>query len=265
MQRSLAVSIALLATVLFSPAKTRQKASKLEPADQRSAATSPRDLSGVWLFDEKVYHDDPRLFLMPDEVVPPMTPWAQQLYDATRPGSKVGTGDSDNDPILRCDPPGFPRIANGREGPFEIIEIPGRILILYEWYEERRQIWMDGRSLPTDPDPTWYGYSIGHWEGDTLVVDSNGFNDKSWLDGNGHPHSSAMRVEERYQRVDHDTLYLTIKIDDPKAYTKAWVSTKPKIFKLRPKLELMQLPCVPDEEESFLKSVREPAAANKSK
>ena len=150
-------------------------------------------------------------------------------------------------------------------GPFEIVAVPGRILILYEDFQARRQIWMDGRPLPSDPDPTWYGYSVGKWDGDTLVVDTIGFNDKTWLDGDGHPHSDAMRIEERYRRVSQDTLELTMKIDDPKAYAKPWLSTEPKIFKLRPKLELMELPCVPENEENFLKTVREPAAPKPTK
>ena len=82
----------------------------------------------------------------------------------------------------------------------------------------------------------WYGHSVGHWEGDTLVVESIGFNDKSWMDGAGHPHSEAMHVVERYRRVDHDTLELTMTIDDPKAYTKPWLSKSPKTFKLAPKV-----------------------------
>ena len=255
----------LLAIVSFSSARPAHSSGRSKAAEEQAAPTSSHDLSGVWLFDANLYHSDPSLYTMPSDVVPPMTPWGQKQYASAMPGSKVGTGAMDNDPILRCDPPGLPRIATGREGPFEIIQIPGRILILYEWYHEQRQIWMDGRPLPNDPDPTWYGYSVGRWEGDTLIVDTIGFNDKSWLDGNGHPHSDAMQIEERYRRVNHDTLDLTFKITDPKAYTQPWVSTKPKVFKLQPKLELMQLPCVPEEEQAFFNNIREPAAQKKDK
>ena len=137
---------------------------------------------------------------------------------------------------------------------------------MYEDFDEHRQIWTDGRDLPKDPDPSWYGYSVGKWDGDTLVVDTIGFNNKSWIDGNGHPHSDEMHVVERYRRVDHDTLELTMTIDDPKAYTKRWVSRSPKTFKLAPKVgpkaEVMELLCVPEDEEAFRKTVREPAASN---
>ena len=179
------------------------------------------------------------------------------------PGSKAGTGDNDNDPVLHCDPIGFPRIMG--PGPFEIVQIPGKMLMLFEDQLTRRQIWTDGRPLPKDPDPTWYGYSVGKWEGDTLVVDTTGINDRSWLDGGGHPHSDLIHVTERFRRPNHDTLELTLTIDDPKAYTKPWVGTEPKIYKLRPKLELLESPCVPEDEESFLKAVREPASTKPNK
>lgn len=265
MRRVLAGLAALLAAVSLPLATPARNSQESKSAKEQASPSPARDLSGVWLFDTDFYHNDPKLYEVPSEVIPPMTPWGQKRFATAMPGSKVGTGAVDNDPILRCDPPGLPRIATGRGGPFEIVQIPGRILILYEWYHERRQVWMDGRPLPKDPDPTWYGYSVGRWEGNTLVVDTIGFNDKSWLDASGHPHSDAMRIEERYQRVNHDTLDLTFKITDPKAYTEPWVSTKPIVFKLQPKLELMQLPCVPDEEAAFLKEIREPAEAKKSK
>jgi hypothetical protein len=111
---------------------------------------------------------------------------------------------------------------------------------------------------PSDPDPTWYGYSVGKWEGDTLVVDTIGFNDKSWIDGWGNPHSDAMHVVERYRRVDHNTLELSMTIGDPKAYTKPLVGD-PKVFTLHPKYELVESLCVPEDEESFLEKVRQPA------
>jgi hypothetical protein len=266
-RKSFVALMAVLAAASISCSNALARSPQASEQTNRHSVTAAgsHDLSGVWLFDEKRYHDDPVLYLLPAKEVPPMTPWGQEKFDEAKPGTRGGTGDSDNDPTFRCDPPGLPRITNGREGPFEIIQVPGRILILYESFLTRRQVWMDGRALPSDPDPTWYGYSVGKWDGDTLVVDTVGFNDKSWLDGAGHPHSDAMHIEERYRRVDHDTLEMTMKIDDPKAYRKPWVGAEPKIFKLRPKLELMELPCVPENEEKFLKTVREPAALTPSK
>ena len=241
-----------------SPARAQ---SSLKP--DTAKVGGEHDLSGVWLMDEDRYHQDPRLYGGPAKVVPPLTEWGKQQYDAATPGSKVGTGDSDNDPILHCDPIGFPRIMG--PGPFEIVQLPGRIVILFEDQLARRQIWTDGRAVPKDPDLTWYGYSVGKWEGDTLVVDTVGLNDRSWLDGGGHPHSDVMHVTERFRRPNHDTLELTLRVDDLKAYTKPWVGDEAKIYKLRPKLELLESPCVPEDEESFLKAVREPAATKSGK
>jgi hypothetical protein len=203
--------------------------------------------------DTDAYHKDPGTGSLK---VGAMTPLGEGRFKAN--AGKPGY----DDPTFHCDQPGLPRVALG-QAPFEIIQIPGRILMFYEDFHAHRQIWMDGRSLPTDPDPTWYGYSVGRWEGDTLLVETNGFNDKSWLDGNGHPHSDAMRVVERYRRLDHETLELTMTIDDPETYTGPVVNKSPKTFKLAPKVGpkagILELLCVPEDEETFRKAVREPA------
>src|ERR1700688_1478412 len=87
-----------------------------------------------------------------------------------------------------------------------------------------RTIWTDGRALPKYPDPAWYGYAIGRWEGDTFVVDSNGYDERTWIDHFGNPHSEQMRLEERFHRRDADTLAINMVLTDPKTYTKPWVS-----------------------------------------
>ncbi len=106
--------------------------------------------------------------------------------------------------------------------PFKIIETPGLVIVLYEAFSLYRQIFTDGRELPKDPNPSWLGYSVGKWEGDTLVVDSIGFNDKTWLDQLGYPHSDALHVTERFHRRDLGHMELQITIHDPKMYTKPW-------------------------------------------
>jgi hypothetical protein len=118
---------------------------------------------------------------------------------------------------------------------------------------------MDGRPLPTNPDLTYHGHSIGRWEGDTLVVESIGFNEKSWLDQYGNPHSDQMHLEERWRRVDAETIELQMKITDPKTYTKPLLSG-PKIFRLQRNAEMIEEQCVPSEEESFNRRIRNPAA-----
>jgi hypothetical protein len=122
-------------------------------------------------------------------------------------------------PLTRCLPVGVPG-DDLLPGPFKIIQTPGLVLVRNEYENTFRQIYMDGRKAPADPEPLWLGYSVGKWESDTLVVDTMGFNDRGWLDGMGHPHSEAMHVEERFHRRDFGHLDVEITINDPKVYTK---------------------------------------------
>jgi hypothetical protein len=124
---------------------------------------------------------------------------------------------------------------------------------------------MDGRSLPEDPDPSWYGYAVGRWEGDyTLVVESIGFNDKAWLSPTGFPHSESMRVTERYTRVDHDTIAYDLTITDPVAYTQPIV-TPHRTMKLKTGAEIPESICVWSEENEFTQRIRNPATPKPSK
>jgi hypothetical protein len=119
--------------------------------------------------------------------------------------------------------------------------------------------------LPDDADSTWYGYAIGHWEADdTLVVESAGFRDTTWLGSTGYPHSEAMRVTERYRRIDNETILYDITITDPKAYTQPIVGPHRKM-KLRPKDEMIEEICVPSEEKSFAERVADPATPKPAK
>jgi hypothetical protein len=123
-------------------------------------------------------------------------------------------------PVTHCLPGGPLEIfAFGGNLLYRIIQSPAMVALLYEDLRYR-QIFMDGRELPKDPNPTWMGYSIGHWEGDTLVVESAGFNDRTWLDMIGHPHSEDLRVTERLKRVDFGHMQFQITFDDPKTLTK---------------------------------------------
>jgi len=152
-------------------------------------------------------------------------------------------------------------------------QMPGRVIEMFQFNRAWREIWTDGRELPKNvggnsadaPDPRWYGYSVGRWEGDfTFVVDSVGSDERSWLDNAGHPHSVDLRVQERYTRVNHNTLEVTITIDDPKAYTKPFVITKTN-FTWIPQQDFEEQFCVPSEEAEYQKLVGEPAAHSKSK
>jgi hypothetical protein len=125
-----------------------------------------------------------------------------------------------NDPEITGCKPGGPRHIT-HSGLAKIVQTPGLMLVLYEDLSYR-QIFLDGRPLPPDPNPDWMGYSAGHWEGDTLVVESAGFNDRTWLDFAGHGHTEALRMTERYRRRDFGHMDLQVTIDDPKAYAKPW-------------------------------------------
>ncbi|HEY1239349.1 MAG TPA: hypothetical protein VGF16_02280 [Bryobacteraceae bacterium] len=128
-----------------------------------------------------------------------------------------------DDPEANCLPTGIPRIA---PYPWTFTTAPGRLYILFEGnIHSYRQIFMDGRSHPTDLNPTWYGHSVGRWEGDTLVIDTVGFNDKFWFDFRGHPHTERLHTVERYTRPDYGTLVNAITIDDPGAYAKPFTVT----------------------------------------
>jgi hypothetical protein len=137
----------------------------------------------------------------------------------------------------RCLPPGVPRIMLMAR-PLQIVQTPNRILFIYEGGAHVfRQVWMDGRQHPKDPNPNWLGHSIGRWEGDTLLVDSVGFNDRTWLDDIGHPHTEQLHVVERLTRINALTMNYEVAIDDPGAYTRQWVSGSKLTFQPGEKLQ----------------------------
>lgn len=215
----------------------------------------PHDFSGIWIGHGKAMDT---LSNNP----PPMTAWAKARYDAAKPGIGPRAQPLGNDPMMSCDPVGFPRIAFKNAYPMEFVQTKDRLIQFFDYFYTYRTIYLDGRQLPEHPEPTWYGYSVGHWDGNTLIVESTGFNDKSWLDSDAHPHSDQMRIEERFQRVDHDTVKTTMTLTDPKAYTEPWVS-EVKTWKLSPKEVMREDLCVPSEEEAYKEEMRVPAAEKK--
>jgi hypothetical protein len=199
--------------------------------------------------------------------VPTMTPWGLEQFHLHKTNGEYPVAES-NDPQKGCDPLGFPRSMLFMTRGIAFTQMPGRVIEMFQFNRVWREIWTDGRELPKDvggisaeaPDPRWYGYSVGHWEGDsTFIVDTVGSDARSWLDNAGHPHSADLHVQERYARVDHNNLEVTITIDDPKAYTKPFVITKAN-FKWIPHQEFEEQFCVPSEEAEYLKLVGEPAA-----
>ena len=243
------VSLAQQSNVQQSGTKTAQKAS--------SAAS--HDLSGVWMSNDPQAPGPHTQGVYATAFPPQMTAWAQARYDATKPGYGPRTVLDGNDPTLHCDPMGMPRMLTFY-GPFQFVPLPDRILVLYEHERIWRQIWMDGRPLPKDPDPSWYGSSVGRWDGNTLVIDTVGLNEKSWVDQFGDQHSDAAHLVERYRRLDRNTLQLNMTLDDPKAYTKQWVSDN-RILHLKPNYQFQEDICVASEMGSFEENIAKPAAA----
>ena len=191
------------------------------------------DLSGIWRAAQGRYLAN--LAADEDAGVPPFQPWAAALYE-----ERVGNRGKDR-PSGRCLPHAVPDNMMVRSGPFKIIQTPGVVVILFEEFNHFRQIFTDGRDHPEETVPTWFGYSIGRWEEDTLVVDTIGFNDRSWLDNPGHPHSDAMHVTERFRRRDFGHLDIQITIDDPKAYTRPWTANAR--FDVLPDQEMLESIC----------------------
>jgi hypothetical protein len=157
-------------------------------------------------------------------------------------------------PSERCMPHGIP------DGmlpgiPFKFIETPGVMLILSEQLGRFRQIFTDGRAYPTDPHPAYFGYALGKWDGDTFVVESTGFNDMSWLDDSGHPHSDALKTTERFRRIDFGHMEMRITIEDPKTYVRPFTATIP--FELLPDTELIEDVCEGERDSARIKGIVE--------
>ena len=197
----------------------------------RTADGKP-DLSGVW---EHLNARTTAYYL--DGVEIPWQAWSLKLFEQRTEDNQL------ENPESRCLPRGVPK-ADAFD-LHKIVQTPGLILILYEYQNTFRQIFTDGRKLPVDPNPTWMGYSVGHWEGDTLVVESNGFNGKAWLSGRGNPMSDAMHLTERMHRRDLGHLDIELTMDDPKAYRRPWkAELHPELI---PDTELMEFVCQENE------------------
>lgn len=207
-------------------------------APAKAAGAAATDLTGVWEMPREAFGQYDQTF--GKEL--PMTPWAKQRYEAARPseGPRMVPTAQLNDPFYVCLPPGVPRIYLH---PFamEIVQTPKEVIQLFEYDHLVRHIYTDGRGHG-DPDPTWMGDSIGHWEGTTFVVDSIGFNDKTWIDRVGHPHSDKEHVIERFHRVDAKTMQMDMTLEDPVAYTKPII--KQFIFRQQPTWKIQEHICV---------------------
>ncbi|MGA2213926.1 MAG: hypothetical protein ABSH31_11685 [Bryobacteraceae bacterium] len=213
---------------------------KARPRDAAPHGPTPRlrdghpDLSGVWFGGGPI--GDLGQGLAPGETIP-LLPAAKAIMDQRQ---------SKDDPEANCLPTGIPRIA---PYPWRIVQDATHFYFLFEGnIHSYRQIFMDGRKHPADPDPTWYGHSIGRWDGDTLVVDTMGFNDKFWFDFLGHPHTEQLHTIERYTRKDLGTLENKVTIIDPGDYSRPFTLTF--TANLRPKEELMEYICQENQQDT---------------
>jgi len=205
------------------------------------AAPAPRaqdghpDLSGIWI-SSRTYTNPSGQGLaryMPPGSKVPMLPGAQKFYaEITAHGDAA-------DPSERCLPDGVPN--HMIPLPIKIVQTPAVILTLFEEFTVFRQIFTDGRKLPVDPQPSWFGYSVAHWDKNALVVESAGFNDQTYLDGEGLPHSEDLRITERYRRPDFGHLVIEFTFNDPKNYERPWSVTIN--FDLMPDTELIEHLC----------------------
>jgi hypothetical protein len=260
----------------YSPGAWKPEELANRPASpHKDKAFSPHDLSGVWstptrpgYFERHSLNDkwlDIKDKSVPDQMKsethpPAMTAWGKAKFEATRPSygpRSVAPGEG-NDDVSTCEPMGYPRdLWEANLRPFEVIQTPDRVLVHMQYHDVWRTIWTDGRTLPKNPDPAWYGYSVGHWDGDTFVIESTGYDDRTWLDHFGSPHSDQMVLVERFKRLDNDHLQLDMTLTDPKTYTAPWVAD-PIVFD-RVKVAIFEEICAPSEESHFNERIRDPA------
>jgi hypothetical protein len=252
----LALTITLLAALMFSSVASAQTSAPLETVDgwgrpvpqpspnQKPGPAPVHDISGIWTPangpGEGIGGTGSKN--MPLDGKPehqlPYTPLALKTMEPYKPGNgaREVAPSQDNDPaVIYCDPHGMPREDLYELRTTQILQTPVSVYILYEFSKIWRVVWADGREFPKNPEPRWFGYSTGKWVDDTtFVVETIGTDERTWLDKAGRPHSGDLRVEERFHRVNHDRMELTVLIDDPKMYTKPWLALDKFPFRLLP-------------------------------
>jgi len=192
------------------------------------------------------------------------TPAGLEAFNRTKLGFGVRMSPPGeiNDPVNFCDPQGMPREDLYEVRTTQILQTPLSVIILYEYGKIWRVVWTDGRELPKDPEPRWFGYSVGKWVDDnTLVVETIGTDERTWVDNAGRPHSGDLRIEERFHRVDGDTLEISVTLDDPKFYTKPWVALDKFPMRIdRPDFDVREMICSPSEFAEYNKEIGNRAA-----
>jgi hypothetical protein len=224
--RFIAPLVALAATLALTQFLLAQRGRQAqEPKAPSNEPFDPHDISGIWKnpggFDVALGNNRP-----------PMTEWGKEKWSKTRSSARNSPlsfgfyqDQKDwNDPLFQCDPSGYPR--NLDYSNYRFVKLPGEFAEFFERDHVWRDLWTDGRKLPEKPKPRWYGYATARWDGDTLVVESSGYDERAWVDPYGSIHSDQMRLEERYRRIDHDSLEFSLTLTDPKAYAGTWGGRK---------------------------------------
>ena len=225
MRNCLTILILIVSAMLSCPPLVKAQTAPRNPAAHAARDTNQTpDLSGRWKGPGRQFKGAGERFI-PEADDPPMLPWAEEKYKIIRRGVTDPTrqGRIDMDPMMppHCMLPGMPR-AYMRSGNIEIMQSPGRVYVLFESDPAIQRIYTDGRPHPDGAPDSFMGHSIGKWEGDTLVVETVGLNDLTWIDGVGHPHTTELRVEQRFRRIDPTKLEMTMLFHDPKTYQKPW-------------------------------------------
>jgi hypothetical protein len=265
------ILIALLAAPVFVSAqwlnhptpgipRTRDGKPNLSAPAPRTADGKP-DLSGLWQTQSAppdvlerfiagatngAGEENPSEYFLNifSDFKPEEVPFRPAAAESFRQRMQNFTHDS---PISHCLPEGMPML-DMSPAPYKIYQVPGVTVMLYERDTTFRQVYTDGRKLPTDPQPTWLGYSAGKWEGNTLVVDTIGFNDRGWLDARGHTHSEALHLTERFHRLDFGHMEVLLTVDDPKTYTRPFtIKLKQRLI---PDSDLLETICAENEKDS---------------
>jgi hypothetical protein len=238
-------TIGLIAALTVCAPVSHAQTAQAKASAEAAPAPAPRhDISGTWTparsEGDGIGGQGARD--MPEDGKPehqlPYTALAREKMKDYRPGNgaRQNVPSQINDPaVIYCDPQGMPRQDLYELRTTQILQTPLKVFVLYEFSKIWRVIWTDGRELPKDPEPRWFGYSVGKWEDDyTFVAQTSGTDERTWLDKGGRPHSEDLVVEERFHRANRDLLELTVTINDPKMYTRPWVALNKFPMKLLP-------------------------------
>jgi hypothetical protein len=258
---------AALASAQTAPSQWGAGTSSPVQNENKSRPAPKHDISGIWdpgdngiqQLGSKAMPEDGN-----PQHQPPLTPEGREALNQNKPsnGLRAVLPADTNDPVVTCDPQGMPREDLYEIRTTQILQTPEKIFLLYTFGKVWRVIWTDGRELPKDPEPRWYGYSVGKWVDDyTLVVQTTGLDDRTWIDRAGRPHSDTLRVEERFHRADRDHLELSVTIEDPKMYTKPWLALDKLRFDLQPRdFDVREMICSPSEFAQYNKLIGSPAS-----